>query len=162
MEEYPLKESGAELISNSRSAAVECLHGKDDQLVVVVGPCSIHDSDAALEYAQHLKALSDQLADDLLIIVRVYFEKPRTIVGWKGLINDPYLDGSYAINDGLRKARNYCAISPNWACPAPQNYSTPSPRSSSAISSAGSPSRTHHRKPSPSRIGLRAVRTRGL
>jgi 3-deoxy-7-phosphoheptulonate synthase len=105
MEEYPLKESGAELISNSRSAIVECLHGKDDRLVVVVGPCSIHDSDAALEYAQHLKALSDQLADDLLIIMRVYFEKPRTIVGWKGLINDPYLDGSYAINDGLRKAR---------------------------------------------------------
>lgn len=111
MEEYPLKEDGAALISHSRSAVVECLQGRDDRLVVVVGPCSIHDSDAACEYAERLSAVAKELAEDLLIIMRVYFEKPRTIVGWKGLINDPYLDSSYAINYGLRRARKLlCTI----------------------------------------------------
>ena len=114
MEEYPLPESmGQELISNSRAAVVECLHGRDDRLVVVVGPCSIHDSDAACEYAEKLSKVAQDLSQDLLIIMRVYFEKPRTIVGWKGLINDPYLDSSYAINDGLRRAVSCSAGSPN-------------------------------------------------
>jgi 3-deoxy-7-phosphoheptulonate synthase len=81
------------------------LHGMDDRLIVVIGPCSIHDPKAALEYAHRLKAERDRLSDDLEIVMRVYFEKPRTTVGWKGLINDPYLDESYRIDEGLRIAR---------------------------------------------------------
>ena len=81
------------------------LHGEDDRLIAVVGPCSIHDHAQALEYAQRLKAEADALAGELLMVMRVYFEKPRTTVGWKGYINDPRMDGSYAINDGLQMAR---------------------------------------------------------
>ena len=81
------------------------LHGHDDRLVVVVGPCSIHDHDQAMDYARRLQAESQRLRDDLLVVMRVYFEKPRTTVGWKGYINDPHLDGSYAINEGLQMAR---------------------------------------------------------
>ena len=81
------------------------LHGSDDRLLVVIGPCSIHDYDAAIEYARRLKGERDRLGADLQIVMRVYFEKPRTTVGWKGLINDPRLDGSYKINEGLRLAR---------------------------------------------------------
>ncbi len=81
------------------------LTGEDDRLLVVVGPCSIHDPIAALEYAQRLKVIKDELQDDLVIVMRVYFEKPRTTVGWKGLINDPDLDSSFNINKGLRIAR---------------------------------------------------------
>src|SRR5207237_1990573 len=89
----------------SREEISEVLAGGDDRLIAVVGPCSIHDPKAALDYARRLKTLADELADDLLVVMRVYFEKPRTTVGWKGLINDPHLDGSYVINDGLRRAR---------------------------------------------------------
>ena len=89
----------------TRQAIHDILTGADDHLLVVVGPCSIHDTAAAMEYAQRLKPLIDELHDDLLIVMRVYFEKPRTIVGWKGLINDPDLDGSFHINKGLRLAR---------------------------------------------------------
>jgi 3-deoxy-7-phosphoheptulonate synthase len=81
------------------------LHGRDDRLVVVVGPCSIHDHDQAMEYARLLKAQADALSQDLIVVMRVYFEKPRTTVGWKGYINDPHLDGSFAINEGLERAR---------------------------------------------------------
>ncbi|MDX8401208.1 MAG: 3-deoxy-7-phosphoheptulonate synthase, partial [Mariprofundaceae bacterium] len=81
------------------------IHGEDDRLMVVIGPCSIHNPDAALEYAGRLAALREELQDDLLIVMRVYFEKPRTTVGWKGMINDPDLDGSYKINKGIRLAR---------------------------------------------------------
>jgi 3-deoxy-7-phosphoheptulonate synthase len=81
------------------------LHGADDRLLVIIGPCSIHDHKAALEYAERLMQQRDRLSADLLIVMRVYFEKPRTTVGWKGLINDPHLDGSFSINDGLRLAR---------------------------------------------------------
>jgi 3-deoxy-7-phosphoheptulonate synthase len=93
------------LVSRTRSAVESILDGKDDRLLVVVGPCSIHDLDAAREYAQKLRPVADQVAERLLVIMRVYFEKPRTVVGWKGLINDPHLDGSYQINEGLRLAR---------------------------------------------------------
>ena len=93
------------LVEASRTAISRVLHGQDDRLVVVVGPCSIHDHGQALEYAQRLKKQSDALAADLLIVMRVYFEKPRTTVGWKGYINDPHLDGSFAINEGLEMAR---------------------------------------------------------
>ncbi len=93
------------LVETSRAAIARVLGGQDDRLVVVVGPCSIHDRDAALEYAHRLKEHSDALAADLLVVMRVYFEKPRTTVGWKGYINDPHLDGSFAINEGLERAR---------------------------------------------------------
>jgi 3-deoxy-7-phosphoheptulonate synthase len=94
-----------ELVERSRAEISRVFQGKDDRLVVVVGPCSIHDHDEALDYARQLKTHADALRDDLLIVMRVYFEKPRTTVGWKGYINDPHLDGSFAINDGLEMAR---------------------------------------------------------
>ena len=106
MEELPLSENVSNLVTTSRREASNIFNGADDRLLVVVGPCSIHDPDAAIEYANRLKPLADQLKDDLCIIMRVYFEKPRTTVGWKGLINDPDLDNSFDINRGLRLARN--------------------------------------------------------
>ena len=93
------------LISDTRQAVRRILHGQDDRLLVVMGPCSIHDPAAALEYARRLKAERERHADTLEVVMRVYFEKPRTTVGWKGLINDPYLDESYRIDEGLRIAR---------------------------------------------------------
>jgi 3-deoxy-7-phosphoheptulonate synthase len=101
----PLTEAAADLVASSRDAIRAILAGTDRRLLVVVGPCSIHDVDAAMEYGTRLRRLRDELSDDLLILMRVYFEKPRTTVGWKGLINDPHLDGSYDINEGLRRAR---------------------------------------------------------
>jgi 3-deoxy-7-phosphoheptulonate synthase len=94
-----------DFIENSRGEVAKVLHGGDPRLLVVVGPCSIHDGEQALEYARRLKALSSELSDDLLVVMRVYFEKPRTTVGWKGFINDPRLDGSFRMNEGLRLAR---------------------------------------------------------
>ena len=103
---FPIRGTPVEsLISNTRQAIRRILTGKDDRLMVVIGPCSIHDPIAAMDYARRLKALRDKHADSLEIVMRVYFEKPRTTVGWKGLINDPYLDGSYRIDEGLRIAR---------------------------------------------------------
>jgi len=93
------------LVEASRAALSRVLHGLDDRLVVVVGPCSIHDHAEAMDYARQLKVQADALKDDLLVVMRVYFEKPRTTVGWKGYINDPHLDGSFAINEGLEMAR---------------------------------------------------------
>lgn len=107
VEQLPLPAEGAHLVHQTRHELAEILHGADDRLIVVVGPCSIHDPDAALEYARRLKPLADELAADLSIVMRVYFEKPRTTVGWKGLINDPNLDGSFAVNDGLQTARRF-------------------------------------------------------
>ena len=92
-------------IVSARRAIHDILHGADDRLLVIIGPCSIHDHDAALDYAKRLTEQRNRLAKELLIVMRVYFEKPRTTVGWKGLINDPHLDGSFRINDGLRLAR---------------------------------------------------------
>ncbi len=101
----PCDDEASDTVSASRAALHEILHGRDDRLAVVIGPCSIHDPVAAIEYAQRLKPLRDAYADALEIVMRVYFEKPRTTVGWKGLINDPDLDGSFNINKGLRVAR---------------------------------------------------------
>src|SRR5713101_7676255 len=106
LEEIPLGERGAETVARGRADVARILRGEDDRLVVVVGPCSIHDPVAGLEYGRRLKALADTHAPDLCLVMRVYFEKPRTTVGWKGLINDPRLDGSFAINEGLRAARH--------------------------------------------------------
>jgi 3-deoxy-7-phosphoheptulonate synthase len=105
MEQLPLTPDGATLVHQSRRAISRILAGDDDRLLVVVGPCSIHDANAALDYAGRLAAIAPDLSDELLLVLRVYFEKPRTTVGWKGLINDPYGDGSYAVNEGLRIAR---------------------------------------------------------
>ncbi len=105
MREFKAHEATEQLVYDTRREIHQILHGADDRLVVVVGPCSIHDKKAALEYAGRLKAVREELRRELVIVMRVYFEKPRTTVGWKGLINDPYLDGSYKINDGLRLAR---------------------------------------------------------
>jgi 3-deoxy-7-phosphoheptulonate synthase len=104
-EDLPLAESGAALVDAARRAIGDILHGRDPRLLAIVGPCSIHDPAAALEYARKLRPVSDRLAGDLLVVMRVYFEKPRTTVGWKGLINDPLLDGSFQVNTGLRLAR---------------------------------------------------------
>jgi 3-deoxy-7-phosphoheptulonate synthase len=103
--EAPSTSMIAEVVGNSRAAIHQILTGEDDRLVVVVGPCSIHDPAAAMDYARRLAAVREQYLGELEILMRVYFEKPRTTVGWKGLINDPGLDGSFRINDGLRLAR---------------------------------------------------------
>ena len=104
-EEIPITEAAAETTWLTRQAIGKILYGEDSRLMVVAGPCSIHDVAAAREYASRLKALSEKYKDELLIIMRVYFEKPRTTVGWKGLINDPDLDNSFHINKGVRRAR---------------------------------------------------------
>ncbi|RYF58716.1 MAG: 3-deoxy-7-phosphoheptulonate synthase, partial [Comamonadaceae bacterium] len=101
----PAPDAAQTLVETSRTAISRVLHGQDDRLVVVVGPCSIHDHGQAMEYGRQLKVQADALQQDLLIVMRVYFEKPRTTVGWKGYINDPHLDGSFAINEGLELAR---------------------------------------------------------
>ncbi|MCI3205153.1 MULTISPECIES: 3-deoxy-7-phosphoheptulonate synthase [Pandoraea] len=105
LDELPVPAQTETLVETSRREIADVLAFRDDRLVVVVGPCSIHDHDQAMEYARLLKAKSEALRDDLLIVMRVYFEKPRTTVGWKGYINDPRLDGSFRINEGLRAAR---------------------------------------------------------
>jgi 3-deoxy-7-phosphoheptulonate synthase len=105
MENLPITERASTTVAEGRHAIAAALRGDDDRLVVVVGPCSIHDVDAAREYAARLKAEAERHARDLVVVMRVYFEKPRTTVGWKGLINDPNLDGSFVINRGLHLAR---------------------------------------------------------
>ena len=103
--DFPITPTAARTVYHTRQAIHRILHGADDRLLTIMGPCSIHDVKAAKEYAGRLKEAKDRYADDLLIVMRVYFEKPRTTVGWKGLINDPNLDGSFRINDGLRVGR---------------------------------------------------------
>ena len=103
--DMPLSEAAQRVVVESRDAIRNVLHGRDDRLLVIVGPCSVHDPRAALDYARRLSALNDELGDELLIVMRVYFEKPRTTVGWKGLINDPDIDGSHNIRKGLLLAR---------------------------------------------------------
>lgn len=105
LEKYPATERAAATVASARESIHNILAGEDDRLLVIIGPCSIHDIDAALEYAGRLNEVRKRLSKDLEIVMRVYFEKPRTTVGWKGLINDPYLNHSYQINDGLRIAR---------------------------------------------------------
>lgn len=105
LEKYPATDTASATVFESRQAIHRILAGEDDRLLVVIGPCSIHDTAAAIEYGKKLKPLRDKYADRLEIVMRVYFEKPRTTVGWKGLINDPYMDNSFQINDGLRIGR---------------------------------------------------------
>ncbi len=103
--EFPIEETISSLVCDTRERIHRIIHGMDDRVVVIIGPCSIHDPKAAIEYARRLKPVRDRLAADLEVVMRVYFEKPRTTVGWKGLINDPGLDDSFDINRGLRVAR---------------------------------------------------------
>ncbi len=105
LREFPIGPQAAQTVYETRQAIHRILHGADDRVLVIMGPCSIHDIRAAKEYSAKLKATKDRLASDLLLVMRVYFEKPRTTIGWKGLINDPNLDGTFRINDGLRIAR---------------------------------------------------------
>jgi len=116
--EFPITDAAAETIFETRQAIHRILTGEDDRLLVIVGPCSIHDTKAALEYAQLIQQARAKYADDLLIVMRVYFEKPRTTVGWKGLINDPQLDNSFDINTGIRKARKLLLDINNMGVPA--------------------------------------------
>jgi 3-deoxy-7-phosphoheptulonate synthase len=107
MEELPADEKSSTVTWETRGAIARILSGDDDRLLVVAGPCSVHDPEAGLEYARRLAAVGESFRDDLLLVMRVYFEKPRTTVGWKGLINDPTLDGQFKINEGLRRARRF-------------------------------------------------------
>ena len=105
LHEFPISEKAAKITFETRQIIHRILHGADDRLLVIIGPCSIHDFDAAMEYADKLRHVRERLKNELAIVMRVYFEKPRTTVGWKGLINDPHLDGSFHINEGLRLGR---------------------------------------------------------
>ena len=123
--ELPVSDEESRLVFDARQAISDILHGASDRLLVVVGPCSIHDPDAAQEYAGKLKAEADRLSNDLLIVMRVYFEKPRTTVGWKGLINDPDLNDGFDINRGLRIARGLLREIANLGLPVGTEYLDP-------------------------------------
>lgn len=120
--ELPLTEPASTLVHDTRSEISDLIHGKDQRLLVVVGPCSIHDPKAAIEYAERLLPLKKKYEQELVIVMRVYFEKPRTTIGWKGLINDPHLDGSFDINYGLRQARQLLLQLNNMGIPASTEF----------------------------------------
>ena len=118
MEELPLTEKASITVSSSRDQIRAAIEGEDVRLVAIVGPCSIHDPEAAHDYANRLSKAAQRFRDDLIVVMRVYFEKPRTTVGWKGLVNDPHLDGSFSINEGLRTARRLLLHLGNLGLPA--------------------------------------------
>ena len=120
--ELPISSQAADLVESTRSGIADLIHGRDKRLLVVIGPCSIHDTKAALEYAGRLLPLRKKYERELLIVMRVYFEKPRTTVGWKGLINDPYLNGTFDINFGLRQARKLLLELNNMGMPASTEF----------------------------------------
>jgi len=122
VDQVPVSDQASATVFRARQGIHEVLNQADDRLVTVVGPCSIHDTKAAMEYADRLAPVARSLSDDLLVIMRVYFEKPRTTVGWKGLINDPYLDGSFEINDGLHIARQLLADLAEMGLPSGTEY----------------------------------------
>ena len=120
--ELPISEQVSELVAQTRQQIANILHGGDNRLLVLIGPCSIHDPKAALEYAQRLLPLRQKYEKELLIVMRAYFEKPRTTVGWKGLINDPHLNGTHDINFGLRQARKLLLELNNLGMPASTEF----------------------------------------
>ena len=122
MEELPITEEAVQTVSRGRDEVTAIFRGRDDRLLVVVGPCSIHDTRAGLEYARRLRGKAEALSRDLCLVMRVYFEKPRTTVGWKGLINDPHLDGSFAINQGLRLGRHFLLDLANMGLPTGSEF----------------------------------------
>jgi 3-deoxy-7-phosphoheptulonate synthase len=125
LQDLPASEKATEVVTNSRKDAAKVISGQDDRLLVIVGPCSVHDTKAALEYADLLQKEAQKHAADLLVVMRVYFEKPRTTVGWKGLINDPQVDGSFRINDGLRLARGLLAQIAEMGLPSATEFLDP-------------------------------------
>lgn len=120
----PLSDVAANTVESGRIALQNILNRKDHRLIVVVGPCSIHDPVAGIDYARRLKKLADEVSDTLLIVMRVYFEKPRTSTGWKGFINDPFMDDSFHIEQGMQKARQFLLMSTNWVCLQRPKHST--------------------------------------
>lgn len=120
--ELPITKEASSLVHQTRQEIADLVHGKDNRLLVIIGPCSIHDPKAALEYAKRLLPLRKKYEKELLIVMRVYFEKPRTTVGWKGLINDPHLDGTFDINFGLRQARSLLLTLNNIGMPASTEF----------------------------------------
>ncbi|EGV37282.1 3-deoxy-7-phosphoheptulonate synthase AroG [Neisseria weaveri] len=120
--ELPITDTASELVHRTRQEIARLVHGQDNRLLVIIGPCSIHDPKAAIEYAQRLLPLRKKYEKELLIVMRVYFEKPRTTVGWKGLINDPHLDGTFDINFGLRQARKLLLELNNMGTPASTEF----------------------------------------
>jgi len=125
LQDLPASEKATEVVTTARRDAAKVISGQDDRLMVIVGPCSVHDTKAALEYAALLQKEARKHAADLLVVMRVYFEKPRTTVGWKGLINDPQVDGSFRINDGLRLARGLLAQIAEMGLPAATEFLDP-------------------------------------
>ncbi|MES9922558.1 MAG: 3-deoxy-7-phosphoheptulonate synthase AroG [Candidatus Thiodiazotropha endolucinida] len=121
-QELPITEKVADTVYSTRQRIHHILHDEDDRLLVIIGPCSVHDPEAAMEYARHLQPVRERLKDDLEVVMRVYFEKPRTTVGWKGLINDPTLDDKFEINSGLRLARKLLLDINNLGVPAGTEY----------------------------------------
>ena len=121
-QELPITEAAAQTVCETRQAIHHILHDEDDRLLVIIGPCSVHDPKAALDYAQRLKPVRERLQNELEIVMRVYFEKPRTTVGWKGLINDPTLDDRFEINTGIRLARDLLLQINNMGVPAGTEY----------------------------------------
>jgi 3-deoxy-7-phosphoheptulonate synthase len=122
MREFPLTDASEKAVLEARHTIHKVLHGADDRLIVIVGPCSIHDPKAAMEYANKLRIVKGELSDALVIVMRVYFEKPRTTVGWKGLLNDPRMDNSFKINEGLRIARKLLSDINDLGLPAGVEY----------------------------------------
>jgi 3-deoxy-7-phosphoheptulonate synthase len=145
----PTTEAANLTVARSRERVIRILRQEDPRLLVVIGPCSIHDEKSALEYATRLNALRQEFADRMEIVMRVYFEKPRTTIGWKGLINDPHLDGSQDIGTGLKIARTCCWRSPGWVCPPPRNFWIPLSRNTSPTLSPGRPSGRARRNHKP-------------
>ena len=125
LQDLPASEKATEVVTTARKDAAKVISGQDDRLMVIVGPCSVHDTQAALEYAALLQKEAQKHAADLLVVMRVYFEKPRTTVGWKGLINDPQVDGSFRINDGLRLARGLLAQIAEMGLPSATEFLDP-------------------------------------
>jgi hypothetical protein len=161
--QVPITEAAARTVYETRRAIQRLLHGEDDRLLVVVGPCSVHDPEAALEYAGHLDALRTELREHLLIVMRVYFEKPRTTVGWKGLINDPNLDGSFEINKGLELARRLLVDLNERGVPAGTEFlDLISPQYIADLVSWGAIEPDYHREPRAPRARLGAVVPGGL
>ena len=159
LEELPLTEASSATVARGRDEVARILRGEDDRLLVVVGPCSIHDPEPALDYARRLRRSgATSCADDLCIVMRVYFEKPRTTVGWKGLINDPHLDGSFDINAGLRRARRLLSTSTELGLPAGCEFLDPiTPAVHRRPGLLGRDRRPHDGEPGPPRAGLRPL-----
>src|SRR5438067_1643265 len=149
LEELPLSEGGSRLVAKWREELIRILTQADDRLIAIVGPCSIHDPAAALDYARRLHDLGEELRDDVVMVMRAYFMKPRTSVGWKGLVSDPHRDGSFRINDGLRLTRRLLLDLLDIGLPAACEFVDPISRmaTASAITRASRPSqaRSRHR-----------------